>query len=340
MQELTDGLITAFMEIFAVPEFARPYINIFVEKKEIVLIAHFQQESFTPEDAGSVLHLSPREAKDYLEQSYRRSVLEKTGISAFSYLSSDFYSCLDTFATFKNDKWSSLPNEFRRKLSGWSFHKYVDAKQTNVESIKQGKASAEDPGNDIIVLLDELDEILKDAAEIALLPCDCRAINQACQNKMTSEVCIFMNESAHAVLDRGMGRRIDKKEAREVIGQADRHGLIHTLNGNWKKRGPQNLCNCCIDDCFPFRASKILKSKGIWPQSRFRAVYDSTRCSGCGICVKLCQFNAFLSVSVDEKDKKHPEHPAKIIFSPEKCRGCGVCAHNCKTNSITMIPLL
>ncbi len=305
MQELTGELITAFMRIFAVPGFVRPYINVFIEKNEIILITHFQHESFTTEEAVPILHLGLHETKDYLEQSYRRSVLEKTGVRSFSYLSSNFYASIDTFATFKNDKWSSLPDAFRKKLSDWSFYKYVYTKRANVELIKKGRACIEDTGNDIIVLLDEIDEILKDAAEIALLPCDCRAINQACQNKMTPEVCIFMNESAHAVLDRGMGRRIDKNEAKKVIGQADKHGLIHTLNGNWKKKGPQNLCNCCIADCFPFRASEILKSRGIWPQSRFRAVYNSAGCTGCGICVKLCQFNAFLSVSDDEIGRAH-----------------------------------
>jgi MinD superfamily P-loop ATPase len=54
-----------------------------------------------------------------------------------------------------------------------------------------------------------------------------------------------------------------------------------------------------------------------------KAVVDSTRCSGCGICEELCQFDA---ISMEETAK----------INPMNCEGCSVCAHFCPEDAIKL----
>ncbi|MEW6359567.1 MAG: ATP-binding protein [Planctomycetota bacterium] len=55
-------------------------------------------------------------------------------------------------------------------------------------------------------------------------------------------------------------------------------------------------------------------------------VIDAEKCTHCGECEKICQFNAIVSI----KDK--------ILFFRELCHGCGGCALVCPTGAITETP--
>ena len=50
------------------------------------------------------------------------------------------------------------------------------------------------------------------------------------------------------------------------------------------------------------------------------AVIDSEKCTQCGLCRKLCRFNAIENFQVD----------------PIACEGCGFCSHICPVDAITM----
>ncbi len=54
-----------------------------------------------------------------------------------------------------------------------------------------------------------------------------------------------------------------------------------------------------------------------------KAVVETTRCSGCGICEELCQFHA---VSMGERAE----------INPMNCEGCSVCAHFCPEDAIEL----
>ena len=49
------------------------------------------------------------------------------------------------------------------------------------------------------------------------------------------------------------------------------------------------------------------------------AVIDSNRCTECGVCVELCQWNA---ISND------------FVVDPIACEGCGVCVHFCPEDAV------
>ncbi len=53
---------------------------------------------------------------------------------------------------------------------------------------------------------------------------------------------------------------------------------------------------------------------------------DEDKCTGCGICSEVCQYNAIILL------KGHP-----VVF-PSLCHGCGSCTLNCPENAIQEIP--
>ena len=53
---------------------------------------------------------------------------------------------------------------------------------------------------------------------------------------------------------------------------------------------------------------------------------DPFRCTGCGKCAQLCQFNALAALG------------GKVLVFPELCHSCGGCARICPTGAIKEIP--
>ncbi|MFX1571502.1 MAG: FAD-dependent oxidoreductase [Promethearchaeota archaeon] len=72
------------------------------------------------------------------------------------------------------------------------------------------------------------------------------------------------------------------------------------------------------------RASRFLSSKGI-VASGLVAEVNSDICIGCGVCTKLCPYNA---ISKDEE--------GIAIVNKLVCKGCGVCGASCPENAITV----
>jgi heterodisulfide reductase subunit A len=73
-------------------------------------------------------------------------------------------------------------------------------------------------------------------------------------------------------------------------------------------------------------ASKALQLmlKGTAELDPYYAFVDSEKCTGCGVCVKVCRFNA---VSLDRK---------KAEIDPNACIMCGTCVSACPTDAIDM----
>jgi NAD-dependent dihydropyrimidine dehydrogenase PreA subunit len=119
-----------------------------------------------------------------------------------------------------------------------------------------------------------------------------------------------------------------------LVRWADKKGLMHTADSEWRTRGLHAICNCCACDCYPFRAAQELGSKGFWPKSQYIAVHDRNGCNLCGACVQRCHFDAFYhdgsSLKVDGKAKKN------VLYDPDKCWGCGLCANTCPSEAIIM----
>lgn len=175
-----------------------------------------------------------------------------------------------------------------------------------------------------ILPYEKISEIFENAKTIAVTECACRTMSRQCDNP--TDVCLLIDEFADIFLERGIAKRISKKEASSILALTEDLGLVHQLN-NSTPEGYQFLCNCCSCCCTILRGMTILGKKGISAKSRYVSSVDSELCDGCGICATRCQFGAMNMAG------------SKAVVDKEKCFGCGLCASKCPTHAIQLIPV-
>ncbi len=329
----SDPDLQQFVRRFGVPEAALPYLDRMVTPTEMRLVLAAAEGPLTVEGVRERLSLPAAEAAEALERAFRRGVLDRGEQGGKPlYTPTDLYTRMDVMATFEA-AWDELPLELRRALDEWMLEEYVGRIRPNVELLMAGKPAQGSPGNDSVLLVDELDPIIDAATTIVVVPCNCRRIAQNCGKP--TETCIQFDRVAEKKLARGYGRRLTAAEAKELVRWADRKGLMHTTDLQVGEKGLSPICNCCADDCYVFRAAERLGSKGAWPRSRYVASFDHEKCQMCGACTKRCHFGAFYhdGTTVERAGLE----VRNVAFDPSKCWGCGLCTAVCFPEAIALV---
>ncbi len=311
--------VDKFMNLFQVPEFVEPYLYHFVDDQEIALILKMEGRTLTKDDLFILLEKhDAADVDQFLERAYQRFVVnreEKEGV--FYYSTGDFYARLDDQCKFGN--YYVLPRNIRKRLDRWCYEEYIK-RHDQFQVVVENDPDYENCHNDLIFLESEVEEMIEAAEKIMVLPCNCKMLADNCDRPR--DVCLYFDDT---ISDRTGGRMLSKDQAREILENADKKGLMHTGGPyNWREVGPSVICNCCGDCCYPFRAAIQLNTKGKWPRSRYIAEYDPEKCSSCGRCVRRCHFDAFYYDGTS------------ILFNPELCWGCGLCANSCPESAIVM----
>jgi ferredoxin len=324
-------LVDEFIMAFGVWEEARPYVHLMADELEMRLVVALQGRAVTVEEAAGLLGISREQSTDLLRRAYGRHIMDQSGDDVDeTYAAGSFYHRLDHLAKYEN--LDDIPAEDRRIIDRRFLNEFIARHRANVRRKMQGLEAENALPNDTILLLHEVEEMLDAARHIVVQPCDCRRLSQSCDRPV--ETCIWLDDGALEALDRGYGRRLTREEAKELVRWADRKGLMHTADSEWRTRGLHAICNCCACDCYPFRAAQELGSKGVWPRSRYSAVHDAEQCNLCGACVERCHFGAFYrdgsTVEINGKVRKN------VLFEPERCWGCGLCATTCPSGAIVM----
>ncbi|HET90248.1 MAG TPA: hypothetical protein ENN99_05850, partial [Chloroflexi bacterium] len=317
MTDLYDAFITAF----GVWEAARPYVHLMVAADEMALVVALAAagEPLTVGEIAGRLALPPETAAELVQRCYARHIVNRSVEPAETddarYTAADFYARLDHFAKFEG--WDDIPAADRQIIERSYLDQFIARHRRNVARKMAGLEAENALPNDTILLLHEVAEMLDAAADIIVQPCDCRRLAQQCDRPV--ETCIWLDEGARHALARGYGRRLSREEAKELVRQADRQGLMHTADSEWQTRGLHAICNCCACDCYPFRAAQELGSKGVWPKSRYVAAHDRTRCTFCGLCVRRCHFDAFYhdGATVEVNGKAKGNDKENVQFDPE-----------------------
>ncbi len=189
------------------------------------------------------------------------------------------------------------------------------------------------PSHSILNILERLPE---DVA-VSAGHCFCREQRKLdgdpCRMDLPEESCLGIGPAAEHIIRRGMGRRISKREAIELVKLAEEKGAVHQVGRmvplkDFKvKHEADIICNCCWDCCgvlgnyhrgnLPF----MLKSYYI------AEVPDEDECTGCGICEQFCPVDA---IAVGES--------GVAAVDQALCCGCGLCALHCPENAVRLRP--
>lgn len=319
-------LIPKFVKLFGVPEFALPYLSMFVTEEEMKLVVLFDGEALSGEAAAKRLGIPVEQAGRLLEQAYRKAVFNRKTVDGQTvYAAAGFYEVLDYRCKF-DEAYFTIPQEVRDELDRWCFEEYKKRMLPVLEKVKNNDPGAAD--TETFLLLDELDEFLN-SNEFRVVPCNCRQLKQGCAQP--TQTCLRFDRS---IDDRTFGQPLSKEEVKQLVMAADKAGLMHTVNRDWRENGPKYMCNCCTHCCYPMRLVEDLGLKGIWPEIRHVARYEKETCNYCGKCTKRCPFSAFHHTG--EETSFRGRKVKEVAFDPEKCFGCGLCANTCPTKSITM----
>jgi ferredoxin len=191
--------------------------------------------------------------------------------------------------------------------------------------------SAVDP-DDLTRVLDHerATAIVRDAKEVAVSLCYCRHVmeheGKSCGKALN--VCTTLNAAADFVIRRGLGRKISREEALDILAATRGAGLVH-IGDNVRKR-PAYICHCCGCCCMMLAAINRFRIFDAVVTSPFLAAAEHARCTGCGLCAKRCPVGA---IAIRGSDKE-----AKAEVDGDRCLGCGVCVPACVKSALRMEP--
>ena len=181
-------------------------------------------------------------------------------------------------------------------------------------------AGAIDEQRPVVLPYDHIYEMVKRAKIARLQPCSCKAFFLP-ENDIPRDSCMGFEyiEDLDDLAEEGYHGDFQMREhVLSKLRECEEKGLVHQFMTVSKPTGKKGyvLCNC-EKSCIPVY---IHTNYGI-PMVRgcglVVEITEAERCSGCGICVNRCHFNA--SVLID----------GKAAMPRDKCLGCGLCIKTC-----------
>ena len=172
--------------------------------------------------------------------------------------------------------------------------------------------------------------VITTAETVGISLCACRHkaghLDKACAAPLRT--CLTFGNSARILINKGMAEAATVGEAMQVLEQCKQAGLAQIADNVQHAVG--FMCNCCGCCCGMFQAVRTFNIRTAIVTSNWAAQIESSRCTGCGLCVKACPVEA---ITVDSAGGA--ERP-RAVCEPELCLGCGVCYTACKLGCISM----
>lgn len=178
----------------------------------------------------------------------------------------------------------------------------------------------------VVSTYDDIREIIRRAdGPIALLECVCKQSHdlagEPCKTTKLRETCIVLRGIAKQSIASGIGREISRDEFFKLMDTFEKEGLVVQPQNSMK---PMLLCFCCGCCCGVLNVVKQFPKPTEWYKSNYFASVDSSRCAGCGTCVKRCQMDAVSLID------------GKAVVDLDRCIGCGLCTSTCKNDTIVL----
>ena len=178
-----------------------------------------------------------------------------------------------------------------------------------------------------ILPFEEVKELLNKYTAFSTMPCSCRtkAGILGKSTDMPIDVCMTFDMGAEYFIENGIGKRLTKEEALDLLIKCEKRGLVHmTMNAE----APEFICNCDKEHCGILKTITKFHRMGTFDFSNFRIKQDTSKeCKECYRCVDLCPTHAIYP-SIEDEGK------FTISIKEDLCIGCGVCATNCSSKHL------
>lgn len=180
-----------------------------------------------------------------------------------------------------------------------------------------------------ILPVEEVKRLIEKFDVIGVAKCYCRhekeLLNEPCKLKAPTNNCMNFGRFAQFLIDRGFAKRTTKEEAKKILKEAEKYGLVHKtfhdrLNPEMDEIAVCSCCKCC---CGIFD----LYYRGVIPLhslTSYRSLVNKDKCAGCGTCVERCPTEAIELVDVIAN------------VDENKCIGCGACTTGCPEEAIKL----
>jgi len=167
-------------------------------------------------------------------------------------------------------------------------------------------------------------DIVANTQAWGVVDCICRSqkalIGQPCEHPL--DVCLVMSHRTGAFDKHPVIRGLTHDEAIDTLQRAADVGLVHSVSNN--QDGLWYICNCCTCSCGILRGMAEMGIANAVARSAFVNQVDEERCTGCGLCLEHCQFDALSLETV-------------IQVNGTRCVGCGVCVPTCPDEALGLI---
>lgn len=166
--------------------------------------------------------------------------------------------------------------------------------------------------------------IIDEQKRIAIAPCICRTTaakaGKGCDKPL--EACFLFGSHADYYVENKMGRYIEKEEAKRILVENERAGLVMQP---FNARNPGGMCSCCGCCCGILRSVKMQENPAQAVRSNYYASVDMQECAGCGTCVDRCHMEAAFI-----------DNDGLARIDPARCIGCGLCVTTCPTGAMRL----